>query len=254
MRVYRLFALLVLCSVLFVCASAQKKTKARQSEKDPQYQYELGLTALKYDLPDEAIKYFQRAIDLDPGHVASHYTLGVVYMQRQSYDEAAAAFQRCLELKPDHTDARLRLGYAYQMTGQLDKSEKEYETALALGGSAEAGVNLAKLYYDQKKLDLALEYAQKAIQKDGRFVPAYNLHGVILNELGRYTEAVASFQSLLKLDPNHVVAGINLAVAYINLNRLDDARSLLEQILPKVQEQTLQDRIKEILEKIKGRE
>ncbi|MDH5385608.1 MAG: tetratricopeptide repeat protein, partial [Candidatus Aminicenantes bacterium] len=78
-----------------------------------------------------------------------------------------------------------------------------------------------------------------------------NLQGVILNKLHRYPEAIESFQSALKIDPNHAVAAINLAVAHINNNELNKARDVLSRILPFVQDQELKDKITEYLKKIK---
>ena len=242
-------------SLAFInCASAPKERTTLPKEKDPQYQYELAQTALRYGLEDESIKYLNQATTLDPNHYPSFYLTGVIQSQKRNFLEAEKAFRKCLELKPDQAEAHLRLGYVYEQMNELDKAEEEYKKAYAINGSAESLINLAKLYYDQKKLDLALETIQHVTQKDGRSFAAFNLQGVVLNQLGRYPEAISSFQNALRIDPHSDMARINLAVALINTGNFKEARELLEKTLERVKDQNLRERIHEFLKKIEGLE
>lgn len=233
------------------CASSQKKPVALENEKNPQYQYELAVTAMKYGLADEAIQYLNQAVALDPAHYLAHFMLGDIYAQRKNYGDAAAAFERCLELKPDYSDTNTRLGYVYEEMGLLDKAEGPYLRAYAQKATLEACLNLARLYYRQNKLGPALEFGQRALGHDNRSIAAHNLLGVVLNELRRYPEAIQSFQNVLAIEPANVVAGINLAAAFINNSNLKEARELLLKLLPLAKEEALKERISQMLEKIK---
>ena len=246
------YSLFIALSLAFIsCASAPREKTALPKEKDLQYQYELAQTALRYGLEDEALKYLNQAITLDPNHYPSFYLLGAIQSQKRNFLEAERAFRKCLELKPDQAEAHLRLGVVLGEMLELDKAEEEYKKAYAINGNVESLINLAKLYYDQKKLDLALETVEKATEKDSRSFPAFNLQGVILNQMGRYPEAASSFQSALRIDPQSDVARINLAVALINIGNFKEARELLEKTLEQVKDQKLKERILEYLEKIK---
>ncbi len=246
------FSLFLALSLAFIsCASAPQERSTLPKEKDPQYQYELAQTALRYGLEDEAIKYLNKATTLDPNHYPSFYLIGVIQSQKRNFLEAEKAFRKCLELKPDQADAHLRLGVVLGEMLELDKAEEEYKKAYAISGSIESLINLAKLYYDQKKLDLALETVEKATAKDNRSFPAFNLKGVVLNQLGRYPEAASSFQNALRIYPQSDVARINLAVALINTGNFKEARELLEKTLERVKDQNLKERILDYLEKIK---
>jgi len=72
--------------------------------------------------------------------------------------------------------------------------------------------------------------------------------------MGRYPEAIQSFQNALRIAPNDTITSVNLAIAYINNKDFDLARKLLEKTLPLVQEQTLKDKIKEYLKLIKEKD
>jgi Flp pilus assembly protein TadD len=180
--------------------------------------------------------------------------MGVIQSQKRNFLEAEKALRKCLELKPDHGEAHLRLGIVLEQMLEPDKAEEEYKKAYAINGSVEALINLAKLYYDQKKLEQSLGTIREVTQKDGGSLAAFNLEGVVLNQLGRYPEAVSSFQTALRIDPQSDVARINLAVALINTGNFKEARELLEKTLERVKDQNLKERILEYLKKIEGLE
>lgn len=234
---------------LTFCASTQNKA-ARNTEKDPQYQYEKAVVAMRYDLIDQAIEYLNQALALDPGHYQSYNLLGLAYFKKKNYVDAASAFEKCLELKPDVSEVHVNLGVIYEELGEKDKAEEEYKKASAIDGNPNAGFNLAKFYYGQNKLDQALDYVRESIQKKNGPAAAYNLQGVILNQMGRYAEALESFQYALRLSPNDLSLNVNLGIAYINNKEFGKARELLEKILPSIQDQALKDKVIEYLKLI----
>lgn len=249
MKSNKILLILVLSLSLAFCATQTKKIQKK--ERDAQYEYEKAVLTMNYGLVDEAIKYLNRALSLNPSHHLSYYLLGLAYVKKQNLAEAEAAIQKCLELKPDFSEAHISLGEIYEETSNLDKAEDEYKKAYAAAPNYSTCFHLAMLCYGRGKLDQGLEYVQKAIQKDSRSIQAYNLQGVILNKQGRYPEAIQSFQNVLKIDPNYAVASVNLAVAYINNKNYDKARELLEKTLSTVQDQKLKETIQQYLEKIK---
>jgi len=234
---------------LAFCASTQTKA-ARHTEKDPQYQYEKAVVAMRYDLVDQAIEYLNQALALDPGHYKSYHLLGLAYFKKKNYTAAASAFEKCLELKPDVSEVHGNLGVVYEEWGEKDKAEEEYKKALAIDGNPTAGFNLSKLYYGQNKLDQALDHVQESIQKKSDLAAAHNLRGVILNQMGRYAEALESFQNALRLSPNDLNLSVNLGIAYINNKEFGKARELFEKILPAIQDQALKDKVSEYLKLI----
>jgi len=245
------FAVLALTLAIAGCATTQKKA-IKDPEKDPQNQYEKAVISMRYGLEDEALKYLSLA--LDPAHAPSLLLLGNAQFRKNNYGEAAAAFQKYLELRPNDAEAHTSLGLTYGHLGMADKSEAEYRTSLAIDGNANAAFGLAKLYYEQNKLEPALELIQKAIQKDSKSAAYYNLQGVILNQMHRYADALPSFQTALQYAPDDVYVIINLGIAYINIKEPAKARELFEKVLLSVQDEALKAKINEYLNLIKEKE
>lgn len=247
---FLLLLTIILC--LTFCTTVQTK-KDQENENNPQYQYEKAVIAMKYELLDEAIKYLNQVLALDPNHYESHNLLGLIHFKKQNFFQAASAYEKCLELRPNQPEVHNNLGFAYQELELLDKAEEEYKKGYSIDENFNASFSLAKIYFGQNKLELALNYVQKSIQKKSKSSAAYNLQGVILNKMGRPLEAIMSFQSALKIAPNDIIIGVNLGIAYINKREFDKARILLEKILPQVKDQTLKDKINEYLKLIKNK-
>ena len=243
-------AILAASLTLSFCASKPKKPTL-DPDKDPQYQYDKALISTRYGLENEALKYLNEALALDPDHAPSLKLLGTVQFKKKNFEEAAAALERYLELQPNDAEAHTSLGITYEQLGQASRAEAEYQKAIGIDGHPEAAFGLAKLYYDQTKLEAALEIIGGAIEKNPRSAPYCNLQGVILNQMGRYPDALASFQNALHYAPNDIYLAVNLGIAYINNKQPDKARELLEKVLSSVQDEDLKTKINEYLKLIK---
>jgi Flp pilus assembly protein TadD len=245
----RSLALAVLVCLVAPGAPAQKKKKPKGAD----YEYEKAMLSMKYGLEEESLKYLKQALTMDPRHAPSYKLLGVIQFRKKDFAEAAAAFEKYLELKPDDSEARANLGYVDEALGQADKAEAEYKKAVALDGNANACFGLAKLYLAQKRLPEALEYARQRVAKDDNSAAAYNMLGVILNQMGKYAEAVTSLENALRLTPDDVNLSVNLGVAYINSKEFAKARELYERILPRIEDPALKEKIEGYLKLIKER-
>jgi Flp pilus assembly protein TadD len=239
-------AILAISLILSFCASTQKKPSLKPDE-DPQYQYEKAAISMRYGLENEALKYLNEALALDPSHAPSLKLLGTVQFKKKNFHEAAAALGRYLELQPDDAEAHTSLGITFEQLGQASQAEAEYQKAVGIDGHPEAGFGLAKLYFDQNKLEAGLEIIRGAIETNPRSAPYYNLQGVILNQMGKYAEALVSFQNALQYAPNDIYLAVNLGIAYINNKQPEKARKVLEKVLPSVEDEELKTKINEYL-------
>jgi tetratricopeptide (TPR) repeat protein len=231
-------------------AEPQKK-KAQSNEKSPQYQYEKGAIALRYGLTDEAIRYGKLGTALDPEHFNCWNLLGSAYYTKGEYGPAAEAYGKAAALKPDDADVQRNFGLAWIELKETEKAHAALKKAFELGEDAEAAYYLGRLFYVEKKFDEALEYVLKSIQKDGRSAKAYNLKGVILNQMGRYAEAAGSFQAGLVLAPEDIGLQVNLGIAFINSSEPAKAKAVFEAVLPNIKEQVLKDQVENYLKSIK---
>ena len=245
--------LLLACLPLALCASAQKRLD-RAREKDPQYQYNLGSFYLNNNEIDQAIRAFDRAIELNPRLHLAYNGLGLAHSMKGNLSEAAKSFEKCLEVNPQFSEARNNLGMTYQEQGYLDKAEDQYKKAaadLAYQTREMPYFNLARLYFAKGLNETALDTVQKALLANGKMVLAYNLKGMILEKMDRLPEAISAYEIAARKIPDEATFSYNLAVAYFKNNERDNARETFERILPKVTDAAMRDRILQYLELLK---
>jgi len=249
-------ALIVLaCLGLTFCASSQTKL-ARSREKDPQYQYNLGLFYLNSNSVDEAIRYLNKSVSLNPRYFLAWNALGLAQSIKGNLQEATAAFQKSLEINPQFTEARNNLGTIYQELRFVDKAEQEFKKALEDVNYSSRELpyyNLARLYFLMDRIDEAYENVQRAVQIKKRLAMAHDLKGQILERKGDIDGAIDAYEEAVSLVPNETGFGFNLGAAYFKNSEFEKAREVLERISPLVQDQETKDKIKEYLDIIKGK-
>lgn len=236
------------------CASSGAKKGQKPGaggENDPQYQVEKGTIALRYGLTDEAIRYGNLAVALDPNHFNAYNLLGSAYYTKGEFERSVEAYEKAAALKPDVAEVHRNLGLAYVEIKETEKAEAAFRKAFEMSGDAEAVFYLARAAYNRQEYKTALDWALKAIQKDGKNAGFYNLKGAILNQLGRYAEAIGSFQASLILAPEDVNIQVNLGVAYVNNEEPEKAKAVLEKVFPKIQDAVLKTRVENMLKAIK---
>ncbi|MGB8952812.1 MAG: tetratricopeptide repeat protein [Candidatus Aminicenantales bacterium] len=246
-------SLLLLGLFLVSCVSQQKRIQMER-EKDPKYQYSRGNYYLNIGQPDEAIKYFKKALALAPRHYLSFNALGLAYSIKREFEESMVCFEKCLEINPQFTEARNNLGMVYQVMGLLDKAEETYQTALLdreYNSKELLYFGLAQIHFSRNKLEEALDDIQIALKANSRMALAHNGKGQILEKLNRMPKAIESYQQALKIVPDDVSFSFNLAVAYFKTGEFGKARELFEKILPRVQDEEIKQQIKDYLRQIR---
>jgi len=251
----KVVAVLALCASLAFCASSQKKMlKAR--EKDPKYQYNLGLFHLNQNNSDEAIKCFVKALALDARFYQAWNMIGLAHASKGHLEEAVKAYQKSLEINPQFTEVHNNLGTVYQEMGRLDKAETAYKAALSdptYLNRESPSYNLARLYLLQNRLDEALENVQKSIQFKLRFAMALDLRGVIQEKLGNLPEAIASYEAAVKIKPEEVPFSYRLAVAYFKAEDYAKAKEIFLKISARVTDAESKDAIANYLKLIRDK-
>jgi len=96
-----------------------------------------------------ALRFFQKAITLDPDLFESQMNFGEVTISFRGYEDGRKAFARAVELEPDNYEAIIGLGTALRGLERFPEAETQYERAKQLDAKRpEAYFNLGVLYQD----------------------------------------------------------------------------------------------------------
>jgi Tfp pilus assembly protein PilF len=245
----KVIAVLSICAALAFCASSQSKIQ-RSREKDPKYQYNLGLFYLNQNNVDEAVKYFVKAQSLDTRFYLALNALGLAHSMKGRLEESVKAYQKCLEINPQFTEAHNNLGTVYQELRLLDKAEGEFKAALLDMGYQNRELpyfNLARLYVLQDRLDEALENVERSIQIKPRLAMAQHLRGFIFEKRNSLSEAIASYEAAVKIVPEEVGFNYDLGVAYFKNGDYARAKEIFLKISGKITDAETKDTISRYL-------
>jgi len=147
--------------------------------------------------------------------------------------EAIPFDKHAIELDPKFASAYLHLGLDYFSLGQeglaIENLTKAYE--LRDRASEREKYRISEVYHqdvtgDLQKAAEALELWKQSYPAD---LAAHNDLAIIDSALGQFDKALPEYQESLRLGPDYANIYANLASTYICLNRLVDAKKILEQ-------------------------
>jgi len=89
--------------------------------------YNLGITYEKLGKYKDSIEVLKRVIQLKPDHANAHYAQGYAYYKLKKYNDAVAAFKQSIKIKPDNSFAHSTLGHVYILMGDKEAAREHYE-------------------------------------------------------------------------------------------------------------------------------
>ena len=139
-------------------------------------------------------------------------------------------YQQAIELDPNFAMAYARLGTVYLNLGQSQLSEDNRKKAFELRDRASEREKLyitSHYYADSGQLEkglTALELYKQTYPHDS--IPYNNLAN-IYSQLGQFENALENARKSLELDRDSMSGYTNVAAAYAGLNRLDEAKAVI---------------------------
>ncbi|MFH1857509.1 MAG: polysaccharide biosynthesis/export family protein [Candidatus Omnitrophota bacterium] len=80
-----------------------------------------------------ALKYYQKAVALDPYYATPYNDLGIVYEKQGEFGKAEGAYLKAISVDPRYLDAYANLALLYERTGKIEKAVDYWEKRVAYG-------------------------------------------------------------------------------------------------------------------------
>jgi tetratricopeptide (TPR) repeat protein len=235
--------------------------------------------SFRLDRMDKAIRYYEKAIELDPRLAPAYVGLADALMLRRQVAElgpgdpararVAWLTRRALEIDPSVGDAHAILGRELASTFEWQSATREL--ALAEGASPDgeyvlrymaqvegcctlrlaraidyarkgaeldrlnpwAQTNVAIAYWQAHRFADALRRIDLVLELDPQFWMAHKLRNVVLDDLGRFKEALAAARVTVEInDCSHIRT--DLAIAYAKVGDTERARQIYSELSRKV--------------------
>ncbi len=146
-----------------------------------------------------ALRYDQRAIELDPNFAMGYRAVGTDYSNLGEVGRASEYYTKAFQLR-EHASEREKLTiaafYYLNVTGELDKAAQTY---------------------------------QEAIESYPRTALGYNYLGIVYGAQGQYEKAAEITRQAVRLAPDSGLVYANLANFTLALQRFDEARQIIHE-------------------------
>ncbi|MBM3910634.1 MAG: tetratricopeptide repeat protein [Thaumarchaeota archaeon] len=162
---------------------------------DHMVQFLQGICATKREYYQDAIFFFEEAIQINPWFCEAYFNAALLYRKECNVVQSIAYFRKIIEIEGEHGDL-----------GKLAKKEIEWLAETIQKTSGETLENYLKS-------SMLFNEAFTALRQEC------------------YEEALSLFQQVLALNPNHVQSHGNIALAYSALGKQELALQYLDKAL-----------------------
>ncbi|MGQ9619249.1 MAG: tetratricopeptide repeat protein, partial [Candidatus Aminicenantia bacterium] len=102
---------------------------------------------------DRAFQILNELSTIETTNPFIQYYFGIISEARNQKDEALKSFQKAIQLKTDFPEAYLKIGSIYEKSGEFEKAVESYKNALKVKAFPEVYYSLALLYEKIDKKD-----------------------------------------------------------------------------------------------------
>lgn len=185
----------------------------------------------KGDFEGAAMEY-GRALEIEPNHLASRKNLAYALTKMGMYDSAVAMSFSYLRHRQRDAEAYNNIGLAYLGQGDTARAEGSFRVASRENPKLpHPYFNLGNIASARKEYGEALAQYHRAIEADSTFASAYSALALVFVNAANYPQAESLFVAGLRHVPDHAILQANLGSLYLRMDRPKDAIPYLERAL-----------------------
>lgn len=200
---------------------------------NPLYHYSKGRYLMAGDTANalDAEESFKTAITLKPDFRDAKMELATIYLAKQKYAESEKLLEEVNKAEPAFADAYFYLGVIAREKKDTFKAvalferlltfdDKHYNAVMQLG-------NLYAVKHDPK----ALAFFNRAIELNEFSDEAYYAKGLFLQKEGKYKDAEALYETVVRMNPAHIFCRYNLAFIHGQFGNYDKAIGYIQEVM-----------------------
>lgn len=160
----------------------------------------LGIVQFTKNNNEDALSYFRKAQQCNPGHIDLNYFIGICLNNIGQFKEAMAFFKTIQEIEPWNVPNKLKM---------------------------------AVILHNLKMWGNAEKICRSLLEKNPNFADIHFHLGMSLMSQGKTEGAIDSFRKAVHINPNYINAGIKLGITLASVGQLNEAYDQLHRIIEK---------------------
>ena len=201
---------------------------SRAIRRSPRSEYlaTLGTVLLKAGRLDEALRVFDKAVQLTPDDAELWRQMADALVRAKRMSDALLCFRRTLELDPQNADAAYKAGHILHGMGQFADSLAHLSCSADLRPNHAPTLHARALVLNELgRTEEAIMDCRRAAELDPKNADTLTNAAALLRTQGRLEEALHFYDQALKIQPNAGKTIFNRANVLSELARFDEAMS-----------------------------
>ena len=172
-------------------------------------------------------EYLEKLVAQYPNDERAHFSLGGYYFGQQEFADAIRHYNKAIEIAPNYSPAYNILGYSYRQQGDYSSAEQAFKKYIELiPNDPNPYDSYAELLLKMGKFEDSIAQYRKALSIDPHFVPSHFGISADLTYMGQPQEATAELQKIIeqaRSDGDTRLALFGMAVVAADSGKFDHA-------------------------------
>lgn len=180
----------------------------------------------------EAIKLMQQSLNADPYQYHILNDIALAFKNIGDNSKAIEYLDKSIQINPNYFDAFFNRALIKKNIGHYREAILDYSHAIKIQpNNFLSKLNLANVYLELGELELGLNIINTLIDNGISTAEIFYNQGIFYQKLRKSEKALLSFDKALELNDKYLEAIINKAITLQDLNKTNDAITLLEHLI-----------------------
>ncbi|RDA91579.1 hypothetical protein CP533_5977 [Ophiocordyceps camponoti-saundersi (nom. inval.)] len=159
----------------------------------------------------DAIKDFERSIQLDPGMIQSYIKRASISLELGELDKADAEFSKAFAHHSNDPDLFYHRAQASFIKGDLSEAQKDYQKSIDLDKDfIYSHIQLGVTQYKMGSIASSMATFRRCTKNFPKAPDVYNYYGELLLDQGNFVEAIEKFDTAMELEKQSKPMAINV--------------------------------------------
>jgi predicted O-linked N-acetylglucosamine transferase (SPINDLY family) len=180
----------------------------------------------------QAEKFAHEALKIEPNNISANLLLSFVYIESSRIKEALSVLNKTLLVHKNSAVIHYNLGLLYSLNQSSEKAYQHYLSALhEQPNDLETLINISGVLNDLGRYSEALEMSNRAVILGSSHPECFSNKGIALINIGKYQDAIDSFSRSLTINSQFIPALINMGSVFQRLHKHREAIGFYDQAL-----------------------
>lgn len=209
--------------------SLEEKINSNPKGANPEDVYKVANYYFNNQLLDEALRYYQLLLELNPNHKMGLFELGGIYSNLGNLEEAIKCWQKIISIDPHFTRAHFNLALAYSKFKKYSEALSELQITLSLVRQSGDPIGLEKrIIQEIQRIQNLQTNINTTLLED---IDTQKQYALILLKKGDFNNALNAFKDVIKIKPDDIESLLNIGIILYRNKEFNEAIEYLNKLI-----------------------